>query len=327
MSRPRTTNKHLPKYVTVIHGAYWFRAPKQRPVRICETGNDQALWKFMLARAEPSGPIVTMADLFDRFVKEVVPELAARTQVEYHRMIRKLRLVYGHMRPADVEPRDVGALLADQNLGRISANKHVAVLSTVFSKAMGKWYVDGVTRNPCFKVERNQKKKRDRYITDQEFEAFRSICGPRIQIAMDLALLTYQRQGDLLDLKWENVWPEGIRFRQGKTGKRLFVKMSPRLEAVLVRSKAMAPQLPREYVVKRQNGRRYTRDGFRAMWQRHMRQYVKSGGTRFTFHDIRAKAVSDSETLQKAFEGAGHSDMAMTRGTYDRGERKVEPLR
>jgi hypothetical protein len=48
---------------------------------------------------------------------------------------------------------------------------------------------------------------------------------------------------------------------------------------------------------------------------------------RYTFHDLRAKSVSDSATLDEAFERAGHTSMAMTRGVYDRGVRKVKPLR
>jgi len=60
-----------------------------------------------------------------------------------------------------------------------------------------------------------------------------------------------------------------------------------------------------------------------------MRKALKLGliQERFTFHDIRAKCVSDSSSLEEAFERAGHTSMAMTRGTYDRGERKVKPLK
>jgi integrase len=59
---------------------------------------------------------------------------------------------------------------------------------------------------------------------------------------MDLALLTGQRQGDLLRLKWKQITPEGITFRQGKTGKRLRVTMSPALQAVLESRQAVRPR-------------------------------------------------------------------------------------
>lgn len=38
MSRPRTVNKHLPKYVSVNHGAYWHKPPGKKAVRIAAVG-------------------------------------------------------------------------------------------------------------------------------------------------------------------------------------------------------------------------------------------------------------------------------------------------
>lgn len=83
------------------------------------------------------------------------------------------------------------------------------------------------------------------------------------------------------------------------------------------------------YVIRTRRGMPYTSEGFRAMWQRMIKRAVKRGviAERFTFHDLRAKSVSDSTTLQEAYDRAGHTSMSMTRGTYDRGVRKVTPLR
>lgn len=336
MSRPRTVNKHLPKYVTEIHGAYWYRPPGGKAERICSKDDYVALYKFMAevsARGiQPSQPLTTLSACFDRYESEVVPALAPRTQKDYRRILSILRRVFGHLAPDDVQPRDIGRFL-DVSKGRIQKNRQVSVLSAVYTKMVGRWYC--ATRNPCRDVERNPAKKRTRYVTDLEYAAVYALMPPRVQIAMELALRTYQRQGDLLSLKWEQVTPEGVLFRQGKTGKRLRVKIGPKLEAVLERAKRLTPQLPRKYVLKTRGGRRYTSEGFRAVWQRHMKKalkgYVKKGKRyepvlteRFTFHDLRAKAISDTKDIQKAFEGAGHTSMAMTRGVYDRGIRDVD---
>jgi integrase len=93
----------------------------------------------------------------------------------------------------------------------------------------------------------------------------------------------------------------------------------------------MAPSAPDigGYVIRTRRGTRYTGEGFRALWQRTMRKAMKRGllETRYTFHDLRAKSVSDSKTIQEAYERAGHTSMSMTRGTYDRSVRKVTPLK
>lgn len=324
MSRPRLTNLHLPKYVTVNNGSYWYGPPGEKRTRICPIDDEAGMYRFMADKLTPRGPVKTLQDCFDRYLTEVVPTLEPRTQRDYRRHLKKLGAVFGHMRPDDVKPRDIGRFL-DVPKGKIQANRIIGVLSAVYTKAVGRWYE--AERNPCRGVERNTSKPRDRNVRDVEFAAFREMANKKVQVAMDLALLTGQRQGDLLKLKWAQVTPEGVEFRQGKTGKRLLVTMSPALEAVLLRARGFLPHLPREYVLRRRDGSPYTENGFRAMWQRTMRAYVKKGGERFTFHDLRGKSATDSSSLQDAYERLGHTSIAMTRKVYDRGVRRVTPLR
>ena len=328
MERPRTTNKHLPMYVTVIHGSFWFRPPegKDECIGRIEDGEHQ-VWEFMAKRTRPSDtPRTTLNHCFDRYLREVVPNLSPRTQRDYARHINKLRVVFGDCAPDEVKKKHIGQFL-DRPKGKIQANRQVAVLSAVYAKIVGRWYL--AENNPCIGVERNASKKRTRYVTDIEFNAIRTFAGPRIRLAMDLALLTGQRQGDLISLPWKNVTDEGILFRQGKTGKRLLVGMSPDLKAVLARAKLLEPGNLFGTVIQTRKGHAYTSEGFRAMWQRMIVRAVEKNviGERFTFHDLRAKSVSDTKNIQEAFERAGHTSMAMTRGVYDRGIRKVTPLK
>jgi len=274
--------------------------------------------------------------------------LGERTQKDYLKHMKKLREVFGALRPDDIRPKDVGALFTYGH-GRAQSIKLVAVLSAVFSKAVGRWYL--CDRNPCTNLEKPPKGRRDRYVSDEEYQALYNIASPRLKVAMDLALLTGQRQGDLLKLTWDQVdVPKGkreewaIRFAPSKTlkktGKRIRVRITPELEEVLNRAKMMTPVFPRKYVLRtaprpwhpdpaeKHGGKKYTSDGFRAVWQRAMRRALREGvlKERFTFHDLRAKNISDSANLEEAMKRAGHNSMAMTRGVYDRGERVVEPL-
>ncbi len=335
MARPRKSNRHLPKYVIVHHGAYWYRPPSGEDVRIGSCpGEEHKVWEFMLERAPPQAPPkqgATLHEYFERYKREILPTLAPRTQIDYSRHLVILDKVFGHMLPDEVKPRDVGAFI-DRPKGKIQANRQAATLSAVYSKMVGRWYV--ADRNPCIGVERNPSRRRDRYVTDEEFAAVRALSSPRLKLAMDLALLTGQRQGDLLSLPWANVSKDGILFKPSKTQKkapkRLLVGMSPVLEEVLERARNMVPKVDiGGYVLRTRTGSRYTSEGFRACWQRMMRRALRTGALkeRFTFHDLRAKTVSDSQTIQEAFERAGHTSMAMTRGVYDRGIRKVTPLK
>ena len=160
----------------------------------------------------------TMNEVFDRYVQECIPRLSPRTQIDYARHVSILRKHFGERVPADIKPRDVGRFL-DVSTGKQHRNKQVAVLSAVMAKAMGKWYVDGVDSNPCHNVERHESHPRTRYVTDAEFAAVYAIAPPSVQMAMDFALLIGQRQGDILDLTWDNVHDTHIEVQQSKTGK------------------------------------------------------------------------------------------------------------
>lgn len=351
MGRKRSTNLHLPKGMAVNNGSYWYKATGAKAVRVCKVGEESEMYRYYADRLKPTGPIVYMSEIFDKYLVEVIPTFAPKTQIDYRRMLKKLREVFGEMKPADIEPRHIGELL-NVTSKKVAANRLVSLLSAVFSKAKGKWYL--CKENPCLGIERNPTKARERYVTDEEYDAVYNLASPRMKIAMDMAYLTSQRQGDILALKWEHVntigvprehW--GIYFQQGKTGKRLMVDISSDLEEVLKRAKMLLPQVPRTYVLRNEEGLRYTQDGFRSCWQKLMNHAMKgrvaywtdrNGKSvmideqkpvlteRFTFHDLRAKHASDSLDLPEASKTLGHTDIRMTKRVYDRGIRRVPAL-
>lgn len=274
-----------------------------------------------------------MNDLFDKYEAECVPELEPRTQRDYKGILLILRANFGHMTPQEVRPRHVADFI-NVKKGRIHRNRMVTILSTVYKIAMGSWCIEMDLVNPCTVVKRWPTKPRERYVTDQEFAAVRALACPQVQIAMDLALLTGQRQGDIVGLTWKQIKAIGvarpdwrIEIDQGKTGKKLAIMISPAVETVLKRAKLAEPQWPREFVIRTKWGKRYTPDGFRALWQRTMNAAEKAGLARWHFHDIRAKSISDNQSLDDAYLLAGHIDIKMTRRVYDRNRRRVEPLR
>lgn len=264
----------------------------------------------------------TVNQILDQYSRDCVPKLAPRTQKDYARHIAILRHHFGEREAPLLVPKDFRDFM-NVKRGRIHRNRTLAVLSASFTFAVRHLYV--LDRNVIRDVARHESGPRDRYVTDEEFQSFKSTAPPRIKVAMDLALLTGQRQGDLLSLQWSQVQPIGIVFKQAKTGKRLAIEKTPALKRVL----GIAWNIYREsaYVICTEAGRRYTSEGFRAIWQRYMRRWVERGNTRFTFHDLRAKSASDSNTIDDAYQRLGHTSIAMTRRAYDRGIRKVQPLR
>jgi integrase len=279
-----------------------------------------------------------MNALFDLYEAECIPQLQWRSQRDYRGILVILRREFGDDEARDVKPRKVYNFI-NVPKGRVHRNRMVTILSTVFIKAMGRWCLDEDLTNPCTVVERWPTRPRDRYVTNEEFETFRATTCPQVQIAMDLALLIGQRQGDIVGMKWSQVKTENIprdkwhiAIDQGKTRKKLAIFISKAVEDVLDRAWLMEPHWPREYVIRTnpkfgEKGLRYTEDGFRAMWQRYMRAWAAAGNPRFHYHDLRAKCISDNKDFDAAYLLSGHIDPKMTRGTYDRSRREVQPLR
>ncbi|GEM_PF-3604764 len=79
-------------------------------------------------------------------------------------------------------------------------------------------------------------------------------------------------------------------------------------------SLAMHPTLnPRPWLFPNREGKGYTSDGSKSLWNRVQQQWAEQGGELFTWHEIRAKALTDARRLGRdAQRLAGHASSAMT---------------
>lgn len=269
---------------------------------------------------------VTVSDILDRYARECVPKLAPRTQRDYARHIEHLRRAFGSRVAADLKPRDFGPFLQVQR-GPHQRVRQLAVLSSAFTHAVSYWFL--LERNVLRDVKRMKGVPRDRLVEQHEFDAVLAIAPLRVRLMMRLALKIGQRQGDLLNMKWTDIKPsevgqDCIHLYQSKTSKRLAIAIDKELEAILDE----CWQLPNrgEYIITRKIGGRYTSEGFRALWQRTIKRYMRRGGQNFHFHDLRALCATRCPSLEFAQALLGHTSPAMTRRVYRRGVEYVQAL-
>jgi integrase len=271
--------------------------------------------------------VCTVRSILDRYEAECLHELAPRTARDYRRHINHLRREFGQLDANALKPKDFGPFLQipPGKKGRVQRVRQLAVLSAAFTQAVSFWYV--LDRNVLRDVKRPKSKPRTRYVTHEEYDGVRAISPLRVRLAMELAYLTGQRQGDVIGLKWSDI-DDRIHFVQGKTGKKIGMRIGPKLEKVLDECWLLpgGGHEGGEYILTRKIGGRYTSEGFRALWQRSINKWCRMGNRRFSFHDLRSKCVSDSPSLQEASDRAGHIDQTMTKRVYDRNERLVDSL-
>jgi hypothetical protein len=317
MGRKRTRDKWLPPRVYKGKAAYEFHPVGGGAVRLC--GLDAAPALVHRKYAEALDRLETQAGTFKDLAlqyqdSEKFKTLAPSTQKDYLKHHKKVEAVFGHMHVDNIQPKHIRAYM-DRRSSKKQANLEKAYMSAVY-----KWgFQRGkASRNPCTGVEAYRMQPRDRYITDAEYLAVYKHASTPVRIAMEIAYLCAARKGDILKMTRAQLVPEGLYIQQSKTGTKQIKRLSPRL------ADALKPQgkVRSIYLVHKADGSKYTISGFDSAWQK----AVKAAGmdkAGFTFHDIKAKGVSDYEGDKQKF--SGHKTPAQV-ATYDRKIEIVDAL-
>ena len=326
MGRLRKNDKHLPRRVYIRHGAYYFVDHIGKWHRLGASLGE--MYRALAEHVEES-QIIVMDDLLARYLRDVVPQKAERTQVDNRAQIARLRCVFGHMRPSEITAPDICAFRDKRGAQYpTAANRELEVLAHALQRGV-EW--GALKFNPCREVRKLKLPRRNRYVADWEFAVVHSIASPRMKVAMDLALLTGLRRGDLLSLTRDDLTDDGILIRPAKTehssGKVLLIEWSDELRAVIAAAKKLRPQV-RRHVIANMQGKPYTPTGFGSVWRTLMLKALKETELQepFRFNDLRAKSASD-DSLAAATERLGHTDVRTTKEFYRRRPVRVQPLR
>lgn len=317
MGRRRKTNFNLPPRMYLKHGAYYYVSRGNKWIRL---SGDKALAFAKWAEIEGEIPRETgslkpirgsVQELIEKYMIEIAPQKAKATYQGNLMEAKNLSEVFGRMLVLEVRPTHIAKYLDLRGIkSKIRANREISLLSHMFSYAM-RWGM--IDRNPCIGVAKHPEKGRDRYITDQEFEAVKKLSSDLIATVMDFAYITALRKGDILNLRLDQITEEGIWIKQSKTGAKQLYEWTKGLSEVVARAKQLKRPIRGLYLFCNRQGQPYTDSGFKAMWQRVQVKWAEQGGKRFTFHDIRAKSLTDAKNLGLDAQAlAGHSTSAMT---------------
>lgn len=340
-------NRGLPARWVKKHGAFYYIVPEgQRAAwdgkawyRLGATlAEAYAAWAGRIGAPER---VTTIGALFDRYLAEVVPKGAPKSQTEKRRHLANLRAVFGHMALADLEPQHV-YLYVDKRTAKVAAHREVETLSHCFTKAV-QW---GLMKAHPFKgeVRLESEAPRERYVEDWEIQAALMLKPTTyhsrvvmVQAYLRIKLLTGLRKGDILRLEASHLQEDGIHVQPGKTrkstGKRLIYEWTPELREAVEAAKQARPVLS-PFLFCNQAGNplfeaaKGTTKGFDDIWQRFMaRLTAETEVKRFTEHDLRAKVGSDAESLERARELLAHASDSTTKRIYRRKPEVIKPAR
>lgn len=337
MKKPKSISK-LPKYVSKDRSRYVYKAYLGRvngrikwgkPIRLC--GLDAPMSEVWQAYERIVGQSPdTLKWLLKKYSEsEQFALLTPVTQQGYegyrrvicNRPTRDGRS-FGDVALKDVTKRTLRKYL-DSYEAKTTGNRHIQYI-----KAAWNW---GAQRfgsvpevNPAIGVSLNKEVARDRYITDDEYKAVyecaESMRVPIFGPAMELAYLCRARRSEVFGFTLEDVREEGLLLRRGKGSMDEITLWTPRLRAAVEACKSIYPKAPRPikgaHLLHDRNGKPYTKNALDSAWQRVMKK--ANLAEPFTYHDIKAKGVSDSD-----MQNAGMHKSKKMEAVYDRLPKKI----
>lgn len=252
---------------------------------------EKAITKYDQLHRLENEPLGSVNWLIDWYMNEIAPGiLSERTIVDRRACFKKLKTYFKDTDASRLKPHHIQKYVSERakEAPRRAVMEYVS-LSQVFRFAR-RWGF--VVDNPATDIFLPKTPPRDRYVTHEELQTFvqmnDSWAGP-------MALLGYalgQRLSDILALTYD---AKELIFKTQKTKKRACIQVTPYLERLIRR---INPDVQvGDLIVKNAKGGKYDAVSFGHRWRRAMGKFVEAGGERFTFHDLKAKFVTDSQSL------------------------------
>lgn len=287
-----------------------------------------------------AGEILTFRQVAERYMREVIPKKAVRTQRDNIKEIEWLMKVFDNP-PApldEIRPVHIQAYLDWRGkTAKTRANREKSLFSHIWNKARS-W---GITEkpNPCAGIKGFTESGRDIYIEDDVYRTVWEAADQPLRDAMDLAYLTGQRPADTLAMSETDIYDGMLLVEQGKTGQKLRISIEGELRSLLseIVDRKKNYRIHTLALVCGETGRALSSDALRSRFNKAREKAARNNQPlaasirAFQFRDLRAKAgtdKSDSGGMREAQQQLGHKSMAMTEH-YVRNRRgqKVTPTR
>lgn len=245
----------------------------------------------------------TFAELADQYMeRHARPNKRKKSADSDHRILHKDVLSrWGAHKAEAIQRKDVRALITDivDRGAPIQANRTLALVRKVYNWGLGE---DLVSHNPCLGVRApGKERQRERVLSDDEIRAFlvalpETAMSAESKLALRLLLLTAQRCGEVLGLRWDEIdastgwWT--IPSHKAKNGKSHRVPLSEQALAVLAEARLLNPDRETVFPSPRGDAPMVETAVARALRKNLARIGADTDSGRFTPHDLRRTAAS-----------------------------------
>ena len=262
----------------------------------------------------------TVAEVAERYFREHLEVRCKPGTARIRRYVIGKHILprFGNLPVSAIRREDVATLHYELRKAPTVANDAVSALSHMLNRAEA-WGLAPAGGNPCRFVAKYKSRKRERFLTHEEFRRLGRVLSTMetqgrvpapAAAALRLLMLTGCRVNEILTLRWEDVHLEAseIRLRDSKTGPRV-VPLSPAAARVLA-------GLPRAadnpwVIAGRKAGSRLNR-----LYRQWYRVRERAGLEDVRIHDLRhsfaSRALALGESLPLIARLLGHTKIQTT---------------
>ncbi|UTV80131.1 site-specific integrase [Acidithiobacillus sp. YTS05] len=233
----------------------------------------------------------TFRQALERYASQVLPSKSPKTQKVETTFIRNLLASeFASLALVDIGGARLSAQVQQwqeqKSWGANTIRLHLAVVSHLFNIARKEWDMPALV-NPVELIRKPRLPRgRERRLVGDEEERLLATCeatNPELAEIVRFAIETAMRQGEILDLTWNNIdlRAHTAFLEDTKNGESRIVPLSMVAQECLERQRVRNPGSGRVWT--------YTADGLRASYFKAVR---KAGIVGLTFHDLRHEATS-----------------------------------
>lgn len=312
-----TRKNGLPRRVYLKHGRYWFVDMGNKWHGLTtEKAGLPSMFRALANLTDTAKAVDTMPGVTSRWLESKISagDWTSETQKDMDRAAARISKRFADFSPHQVTTPVCADFLKPYLAKARTYNLHRSVLRQVLAFAALEGLREG--HNPIDNIPQRKLKQRQRIVLDSEVTAIKAALmtarrgGATHCLMIDLCMLTGQRIGDVLKMRWQDVTDDGLLVDQGKTGVPLTIEWSPPLRAAVD-----ACGLGRDrigFLLVQSTGSPYRYSGIKSAWQRAM---AKAGLLDLHIHDLRGRAGADVANERGSYEAQkllGHDSIRMT---------------
>lgn len=260
----------------------------------------------------------TVADLIDRYTKEILPHKASRTAKYQGQQLSWWRGQLGYLFLSDLTPDHIAEQIVTLSQGRGNATirRYLSVLGHALNIAVKRW--QWIAENPMRRITKPPEPRgRVRFLSEDERERLLQACqesrSPYLYTVVVLALSTGARKMELLSLVWSQIDIQRgiIHLHETKNRERRTLQITGHaLDLMRQHTKMKQADTALVFPGRRGNKPIYIRDAFEAAVKRAVIED-------FVWHDLRHSAASylamNGASLAEIAEILGHKSLEVTR--------------